>query len=87
MQEELARIDACAAKKRNTSAKVQRKISCPEASRTAQASRSGQQEFREQQAQSQMRAQLSNQAETVQLLISEVRKLAAAAAVQWLSGK
>eukprot|EP00439_Symbiodinium_sp_Y106_P062115 s1937_g9.t1 len=75
MQEELARIDACAAKKRNTSAKVQRKISCPEASRTAQASRSGQQEFREQQAQSQMRAQLSNQAETVQLLINEVRKL------------
>jgi len=39
------------------------------------ASRSGQQEFREQQAQSQMRAQLSNQAETVQLLINEVRKL------------
>ncbi|CAE7667722.1 unnamed protein product [Symbiodinium sp. CCMP2592] len=39
------------------------------------ASRSGQQEFREQEAQSQMRAQLSNQAETVQLLINEVRKL------------
>ena len=55
----------------------------PEASRTAQASRSGQEQFREQEAQSQMRSQLSNQAETVQLLINEVRKLAAAAAVQW----